>query len=62
VHHRIGFGPGDAAAGGHTHDGVNSYALFDAAAVPQPVPTSPTNAQLATALNQAIALLQAKSS
>lgn len=60
IHHRIGFGPGDVADGQHTHDGTNSPALWDAATIPSSLAGSPTNAQLATAVNSLISLLGLK--
>lgn len=61
IHHRIGTGPDDAASGDHTHDGRNSFPLFDDTDVPADLPGGATTTQIVDAINDILALLRQKS-
>lgn len=59
LHHRIGDGPTDAAAGDHDHDGVNSKFLFNAAEVTLvDLSASPSTADIRAAVNAINAALR----
>ena len=60
VHRRIGTGDADASPGNHTHNGRDSYALFDSDDVPADLAPSATLAQTITAVNAILALLRLK--
>lgn len=59
-HHRIGFGPDDAAAGDHTHNGVDSAALFDASQLPAVLAPTATLPQTIDAFNALRAVIATK--
>lgn len=58
VHHRIGFGPSDAAAGNHTHNGKDSPAIAPTAYTLTVVTGASTTAQLAAAITEIQTLLK----
>lgn len=60
VHHALGFGPLDAAAGDHTHNGKDSPGLFAPDVVLVDITPTATGAQIATAVNALNALMRAK--
>lgn len=60
MHHKLGFGRGDAAAGDHDHDGVNSHPLWRGLELAPLAPTA-TNAEIVAALNKVIEALLKKS-
>lgn len=60
VHHAIGFGPLDAAAGDHTHNGKDSQGLFTPDVVLVNVSGASTVAELAAAINKINDLLRTK--
>lgn len=58
LHHMIGFGAADAAAGDHTHNGKNSKFLFDSNTVLTDLGPAPTSAQIQAAVNALNALFR----
>lgn len=60
IHHRVGFGPSDAAPGNHTHNGQDSPSLFDGSVVLPIVSGASTSTQLADAINKIAELLRTK--
>lgn len=50
IHHRIGYGPTDAARGDHSHDGVDSPGLFTGTTFTD-ITAVATGAQIAAAVN-----------
>lgn len=60
IHHRTGTNEADASPGNHTHNGRDSYALFDSDAIPADLAGAATLAQTITAVNSILALLRTK--
>lgn len=60
VHHPLGFGPGEASRGDHTHDGKNSKPLWGDDVELHDVTVSSTAAQIADAINAINAALRQK--
>jgi hypothetical protein len=59
VHHRLGFGPGEASPGPHRHDGKDSLPLFDATEIVlTDISNTATGTQIATAVNAINAALR----
>jgi hypothetical protein len=57
IHHPIGTGPSESAAGDHTHNGKDSAFIIPAGTTLTDVPTTATNLQLANAINAINAVL-----
>ncbi len=57
IHHKLGFAPEDAAAGDHTHNGVNSPGLFTGLTFAD-ITAGATGAQIAAAVNAINAALR----